>query len=358
MLGEAVPIYVSRYEPRLALTDEGYQFFNDIIVVQRDLETGATVYRVYQQTGEGGEYSPAPDREGPVTFPRVPLVIGYSNPLERETTYCCRPLLDDIAFKNIQHWQFASSQDNILELSAFPEKVLKTSDPEGFKEMNTVRDPSSTDPTSFRYDPARTGGAMPIGPHLMRIIGVDDELEYIAAPMDGVEARSKRLQEILDDAQIMALDLVTGRPNPTATGRILDKLESLSPLQRVAAEVESVLNRTLAIIAEWRGRGEEGGTVTINKDFGVTAEDSLQISALRDAYATGAITQRTYLMGLKRLASVLADMDIDAEIADTESGQGPTLGEDDDGISADRRAVPKHRGGNQGAAKRAGARPA
>lgn len=344
--GEAVPIYVSRFEPRLALTDEGYKFFQDIIVIERDLETGATVYRLYQQNAEGGEYSATADKEGPITFPRVPLVIGYSNPLERETTYCCRPMLDDIAFKNIQHWQFASSQDNILELSAFPEKVLKTTDPEQFKEMNTIRDPASSDPTSMRYDPTSKSGAMPIGPHLMRIIGIEDSLEYISAPMDGVEARSQRLQEMIDDAQIMALDLVTGRPNPTATGRVLDKLESLSPLQRVAAEVESVINKTLSIIAEWRGRGEEGGTVTINKDFGVTAEDSLQITALRDAFAVNAITQKTYLKGLKKLASVLSDMDIDREILDTEDGaNGPTLGDDDGGDERDdaRRAVSRAR---------------
>lgn len=309
-----------RYYERGSVEKEGDYKFTErrrIRVWNLD-ESGAVQWQLWQQKGDSeedyelvvdGDGASAKPAEGGIDYKKIPIVVGYANPLEREGPYACRPLLDDIAYKNIQHFQFASSQDNILELSAFPERVLKTGDPDAA--LRSMRGMTSHEAETGKENPTvgrNSGGMKKVGPHQMHVIGQDDELDFIQAPMEGVEAREKRLDKIISDIRLMALDLMT-EPGQTATARTFDRLEAMSPLQRIAAETERVVNETLTIMEDWSGK--KMGRIKIGRDFGVTQNDALQFKIVDQLYGRGAIGEEEYLAAAKKLAPALSELNVE-----------------------------------------------
>lgn len=288
-------VYSSWYERKVSIS--GYDCFEDRMVrmIKRN-EAGEIIWETHRvlaaadgSVNEGDDASTELYETGEIDFDRVPIVIGYANSVSRDGCFACRPLLDDIAFKNIEHWQSSSDQRNILNVSRFPILVEKTANPDDALLFNAI------------------------GPHLKATIGQEDDLKYITAPTDGVEAGWRDLDNILREAQIMALELKLDQ-SPTATGRVLDRIEGMSPLQRVATEVEHVVNGVLQIIADWRGQGEDPGRIHINKDFGPTVADSVRVMALKDAVVLGAITMETYLKELQAIDFISQDIDPAQEV--------------------------------------------
>lgn len=235
----------------------------------------------------------------------VPCVTAYA-PTPDDGAFCRIPPLQDIAEKTIRHWQLDSSQDNILELTAFPEKVIKVDNPEEFIQQ-------------LQRDEASAQAVLGVGPHMARIIQRDDSYEYIGAPMTGIQERAEQLNRIVRDVELMGVQLIKTNGQRTATEAESDNVAAMAPLQRVALEVEKALNRVLAIITAWRGQNEEPGRVMINKDFAVTADEALEWTIIREARALGDLSAETALMAAKKLAPSLANMDVAEELARREN---------------------------------------
>lgn len=291
--------------------------------VQKDTQTtaGNNIYAV------AGSYKPKGDWIDLGGFDEIPFVPFYSN---RDGIWRGRPLLADIAEKNIQHWRQSSNYGNALEIGAFP--VLARFG------LNKTTPLSPLD----KDLPASADGENIVGPHI--IMDLPSTLEgadvrYLEPTGTAYEALERNLDRIISEAEIMALDLLVKQFQKTATEANYDRLQSLAPLQRVAIEIERGLTKALEITAKARKRNEKPGEAVINKDFGVSASDAIRVQALRDARAMGAITNETYLAELQSIGALSVYLDPKKEAANVKAndddlsgrppfGQAPAQGDD------------------------------
>lgn len=244
----------------------------------------------------GGSYEPAGDWRELRGFDEIPFIPFRIN---REGPWQSRPPLADIAEKNIQHWRHSSNYGNALEIGAFPILVRYG--------VNRVT-PLSPDQADL---PKNQSGESIVGPHIIMDLPSHQEAkaEYLEPTGAAYEALERALDRIIREAELMAIDLLTKQSTKTATEANYDRLQELSPLQRVAMEIERGLNRALEITASARGRNEKPGTVEINKDFGINTSDAIRVQALRDARAIGDITAETYLRELQSIGALSANLD-------------------------------------------------
>lgn len=269
----------------------------DVNQVQTQNTAGVNVYAV------AGSYRPVADWVDLGGFDEIPFVPFYSG---RDGIWRGKPLLADIAEKNLQHWRQSSNYGNSLEIGAFP-VLLRFG-------LNKTTPLSPLDEDL----PKSNDGENIIGPHI--IMDLPSTLEgadakYLEPSGSAYEALERNLDRIIGEAEIMALDLLVRQFQKTATEANYDRLQSLAPLQRIAVETERGLTRVLAITAKARGGKEKPGFAVINKDFGVSASDVIRVQALRDARALGDITTETYLSELQRIGALSAYLDTKAEAA-------------------------------------------
>ena len=254
-----------------------------------------------------GSYKPEGDWRDLSGYDEIPFVPFYSS---RDGVWRGKPLLADIAEKNIQHWRQSSNYGNALEIGAFPVLVRYG--------LN------KTTPISPLEDdlPKSDDGENIVGPHI--IMDLPSQLEgtkaeYLEPTGRAYEALERNLDRLISEAEIMALDLLVKQFQKTATEANYDRLQSLAPLQRIAIEIEKGLTRALEITAKARKRNEKPGFAVINKDFGVSASDVIRVQALRDARALGDITTETYLSELQRIGALSAYLNVKQEAANVQA---------------------------------------
>lgn len=331
--GKETVLHLRWYEDRIVADDlEEFAFTTErqIFVLDRQAGTdsagrkalGAPRFRKYvsetssaqqqQKTASGGyavpgSYAPVGDWTDLGGFDEIPFVPFYSN---RDGIWRGKPLLADIAEKNLQHWRQSSNYGNSLEIGAFPVLVRY-----GLNKT-TPLSPLEKDL------PASNDGENIVGPHI--IMDLPSQLEgakaeYLEPTGAAYEALERNLDRIVSEAEIMALDLLVKQFAKTATEANYDRLQSLAPLQRIALEIERGLTKALEITATARKRNERPGFAVINKDFGVSASDAIRVQALRDARALGDITTETYLSELQRIGALSAYLDVKKEALDVKA---------------------------------------
>ncbi len=247
------------------------------IPVQQIRVIEPNMQRVYEETeSDDGEKRWVLVETIPVTLGFIPLVTLYTN---RTGFMQGEPLLLDMGYLNIAHWQSDSDQRNILHVARVP--LLFTS---GITE-------DEDDEVELTLGPSRAVHG-PMG----------SDMKYVEHTGRAIEAGRKDLEDLEQRMGLMGMDLITRRPGQvTATQRALDQTEMDSPLQSISRELENALETMLDYFAQWIGLGDDaGGSAEVFKDFGIDFRDAEDVKALLDMRAAGDISRNTFWDELKR----------------------------------------------------------
>jgi hypothetical protein len=265
--------------------------FNEVTVAQvRVIDAGrnggTAMWRTFRKmkTADGKEEWQQYE-SGSTTLPDITLAVVYTN---RTEFMQAEPPLEKLAEKNIEHWQSASDQKNILHVARVP--ILFGA---GFKE----------------------GDSFTVGANSMvRVSDPNAKLEYVEHTGAAIDAGDKDLQNIEQQMQAMGLQLLVDAKGPqTATGEVRDDAKENSPLAMMADALADALEASLGFMARYMGLGDDaGGEVQVNKDFGVQSgrTDLQQLAAVR---AQGDLSRETLWEEMQRRDFLSDSFDPDVE---------------------------------------------
>lgn len=244
----------------------------------------------------------------------IPLVTLYT----RRTGFMSGiPLLLDVGYLNIAHWQSDSDQRNIVHVSRVP-ILLATGFGDGAGKPGQAPAPEfSLEVGAGSFTKAPKGA----------------DMKYVELQGHSIEAGSSDLKNLEERMETIGADLLIKRPSGdvTATGRIIDTAEGESELGLIARELESFLEDMLKLFGFWMGTPAEEATVSVFKDFGVALGAGDDMKLLQTDRANGDISRETYWAEQQR-RGVLADtFDAEAESVRIEEEAAASMeGEEDE----------------------------
>lgn len=211
-----------------------------------------------------------------------------------------RPMFNDLADKNIEHWQSASDQRNILTMGRFP--ILYASGIDK-KEVEALI-------------------ADGIGPRtLLHSTSDKSKFGYVEPGGAAIEAGREDLKSIKEEMVELATKPFMPRTgNITATSDALGKSSEDSMINSSNIEFEDGVNAILEMFGEWQGK-DKAPTINMQPVFGLIEFDAEKVKALGEARAAGEISQETYLNELKTYKLLADDFDVKKEIENTKDEQ-------------------------------------
>jgi len=248
---------------------------------------GQVFVQIWKQAEKTGW---AVDQEFFVNVPEITIAPVYAN---RESFFTGKVTLETLADLNIAHWQSASDQRNILHKARVP-LLFGT----GF----TAEEVTSSTNEALLTDKAEA------------------TLQFVKAPVEGIGAGRDDLNDLELRMQALGMQMVMPRTGSiTATSDALDQAAMDTPLRTLAQNLEDGINTALGFMAEYLGL-PEGGTVTVNKDFGLAALSHADHQLLLVMYRVGALTRGMLLREIKRRGILVEDFDIDEALEIEEDG--------------------------------------
>ena len=219
----------------------------------------------------------------------VPLMVFYA---KREEAFVAKSILNDLADKNIEHWQSSSDQRHCLTVARFPmlgAKGITAKEADGVK-LGPTELLASESPTGEFYYIEHTGAALAAG--------------------------REDLNDLKAEMATLALEAIAPRDRATATEINQDATPGSSLLMRLALSFEDLLERALEVSGDWlKLPPEKCGEVALNTNFDLTGLDAKAMDALIAARNKGDIDALTFLSELVRRGILSADLDIPAVIA-------------------------------------------
>lgn len=214
----------------------------------------------------------------------VPLVTFYSN---RTGFMEALPVLQDLAFLNVRHWQSYSDQVNILTVARFP--ILAAMGTTGTRGSTTISPKKLfkiPDPQGDLKYVEHTGAAIKAGA---------DDLEQLEAMM----------------ANYGSEFLKSGAKNQPATARALDSAESTSMLTGIAVMYEDAVHElftmTMKAFESTTDKDlEDIPRVEFIVDLTISQTDSTELTTLDLARRRRDISNKGYMQELSR-RDILAD---------------------------------------------------
>lgn len=231
-------------------------------------------FEVWERIRQSDQFTLAEDgvlmrggADGKQPMTAIPIVTLYS---DRQSFMVAKPTLDDIAHKNIEHWQSSADQRHILTVTRFP----------------------------ILYQLGTKNPVALIGPYSMlhtETPQTEAKIGYAEATGTGTEHGWKDLARIVAEAEAMTVRIVTSDGAKSDSGEKADVSKESSKLQKIAAELDRGLAEALKHAARWYGKDDKAaGLVSTHKEFGVTADDTKAIDQLRAMRDAGDLSQPTY----------------------------------------------------------------
>ena len=263
--------------------------------------------RVYTPTtweihtkNEKGEYTLS--ESGNHTYPDgIPLVTCYVNKTGQMTAM---PPLEGLAWLNLAHYQGDSDQKNLLRFIRFALLFFSGLTQEEIEKevvLGPGRKFSSTNP--------------------------DADAKFLEHTGAGAEAGRQDLKDIEERMIAAGLDPIMSKPgNQTATGQSIDESHSQCSILAWVNSLDLALYNLFAIAGNWIGEElPDDFTVGIYKEFGLGPRAATDIDALLKSVQAGKISDKTYLIELKRRDVLSENVDVTDEIEEI-AKQGPALG--------------------------------
>lgn len=250
-------------------------------VVNYDPVDGVT-WELYRKP-EGEEEEWVLEDMGTMSVSRIPLVPIYLNRVDFMRGVCP---LRDLADLNLAHWQSTSDQRNILHVARVP--ILFAS---GFGEDDKL----VVGANSFTASSNENA-----------------KLAYVEHGGNAIGSGREDLRDLEFQMQVFGLQLMTPRPNAqTATGEVIDEARMTSSLAMMADSFKDGFELALGFMAEFDGLGlDAGGSIQVNKDYGVSLRNAEDIKSLVALVNAGLISPETCLNELKRRAFFPDDFNV------------------------------------------------
>jgi len=220
----------------------------------------------------------------------IPLVTFYTN---RDGLGLAKPLLLDLAYMNVRHWQLDADLNNIISVACFPMLAMSGVD----------------------QNEAGEGGLMRLGPN--QILATRSErgkfyyVEHTGAAINVGEDKLKHLEELMASYGAQFLKDTPG--DLKATVRALDSAEALSQLQATTLVFKDALEQALAAMSDWAGLKDGGPSVEMNVDFGLNDPDEAGWSAIESARTRREISRKTVINEMTRRGWLSDDYDLEED---------------------------------------------
>ena len=223
--------------------------------------------------------------EGTRDLADIPLSTVY---LARTGFMTAKPPLQDLADLNVTHWQSSSDQRNILHVARVP--ILFGA---GFPEDVPLVIGSSS---------------------LTRASDPNAKLTYVEHHGYGTGAGENDLTKLEFQMQAMGLQLLDPQPGQSATGEVRDDIKENSRLAMWADALKDGLENALMWMTQIGGLGTNGGSLIVNKDFGIQARGSADVQAILSAHQVGLLQKETVIREFIRRGILSDDIDPEAEL--------------------------------------------
>lgn len=214
---------------------------------------------------------------GPMGLDYVPLVSFYT---ARDGLAEGKPVLEDLAYLNVEHFQSSADQRSILTVARFP--------------ILAVSGATNADPN---------GDPVVIGPKKwLSVADPQGRIYYVEHAGNAIAAGRTDLEDLEDQMASYGSEFLRKRPGASsATGRALDSAEAISPLMAWGMDFKDALELALQYTADWLKLGDDkGGTVSYQIKPDVSVGESKELDALDSARERRDISRKAYLGELQR----------------------------------------------------------
>lgn len=251
------------------IQDNPYEDEMELHVRVHTLTDEGVLVEVFRKAEGGVEQVEDPHLTG---LDKITIVPVYAN---KTRFFIGEPLLEDLADDNIRHWQSQSDQCNILHVARVP--ILHAA---GFAQedkiiISSARAVVSSDPASSLNWAELHGNSIGVGRQDIK------DIEF--------QMQAHGLQLLVDR------NASTGASDSDARA---DDEKSKSTIATIANGLEDALETALGWMAEYAGTGEDGGTVTVNKSYGLGELTQGELTFLLQAVTTGQISHETFIKTL------------------------------------------------------------
>lgn len=232
----------------------------------------------------------------------IPIATAYA---ARESFMHARPPLDDLAWKNVEHWQSSSEQRNVLHVARVPilfAKALTEQERQSKKVIGSL-----------------------VGWFATK---AEAEMKWVEHSGSAANIGFKDLDELKQEMAVMALEPMLQRPTTRETlgGRILDESVANSRLGAWVRNFEDSLDKALSLLGAWKDI-EYTGHINIKADFGITTPEAKDLKELITLRLERELSQQTLYDELVRRGVLPEDFDYEEELRRL-AGEG-------EGVSAD-----------------------
>ena len=203
-------------------------------------------------------------------------------------------IMIDIFHKNVEHWQSASDQRNILTVCRYPIHF----------QIGTAAAVTGLGPHAILHSEGNETPKQPV------------HFGYIELQGASIAAGERDLDRIIQEANTLSIRLqqTTKKAQQTATGDVLDYSLSSSPLHMVAQAIERGLNELLLMTARWLGIPDaDAGKVKVSREFGVSANDTIRIAEIGSARRAGDLSLETYIAEMQNVGVLKTNIDVELE---------------------------------------------
>ncbi|WP_353192119.1 DUF4055 domain-containing protein [Pandoraea pnomenusa] len=222
-------------------------------------------------------------QSGTTTLKRIPFVPVYG---KRTGFMTAVPPLMELAHANVEHWQSKSDQQTILHVARVPILFAKN-----LGDAQIVVGAS----TAIKAD------------------GPDADMKFVEHTGKAIEAGRLSLLDLEDRMRQAGAELLVIKPgNVTEVQTLADNEQGMCALQRIAHDEEDAIDVALQLMAEWVGE-QQGGHVTIYKEFGAATLAQASLELLRDMTIDGTLSDETLFREAQRRGVISPELDWNGE---------------------------------------------
>jgi len=238
----------------------------------RVLEPGKWfTYRVEQQKDPSQPERWYEYETGETGLSEIPFTVVYS---QRESLFCSRPPLLEIANLNLQHYALQAQLLHCLHVAAQPMLVVK-----GW-------DSASND--------------LNVGVNNALSLPVAGDAFYVEPASSAFQSLQDELASLEQQMATLGVAILAKQKNVAESGlsKQLDRADSNSMLSVISKDLEASLQQAVNWVAAYAG--VEPPTVVIDRDYNADPMDAQMVDALNRLFTAGVVDQRTLLDVLRR----------------------------------------------------------
>ena len=230
------------------------------------------------------------DSGGTPGMDKIPLDIIYTS---KESYFDGAPILSDLSWKNIEHWQSSSDQRNILHVARVP---ILTASGATEEEMDGTKQ-ISTDNIIMFTDPAAS-------------------LNYVEHSGAAIQAGERDLDKIESQMHSYGLQILqNNKVTRTATEAGMENETQISLLGGAAKLAADGFQNALFTMLSWIVPGSTLDEIvfSLSSNVGVTIINPEKVKTVIELRKLQDITLETALRELKEAGALTDDLDIEAE---------------------------------------------